>query len=147
MPSLDKFLDYCVPEPNSGCWLWLRSRLPRGYGVFCADGRTYRAHRWSYERFIGPVPLGLVLDHKCRTPSCVNPEHLEAVTQRENILRGTAPAARQARQTHCIHGHLLSSDNTYLNPDGRRQCKACRRRIDRRRRPALGLRVAHRRFP
>jgi hypothetical protein len=68
----------------------------------------------------------LELDHKCRARRCVNPDHLELVTHRENILRGQTIAARRIAQTHCINGHPLSGDNLYLKPsDGGRQCKRC----------------------
>lgn len=134
MSDLARFMDKVEPEPNTGCWLWAASTTPRGYGEFGQGGKIRRAHKWLYEQTRGHVPVGLVLDHKCRTPSCVNPEHLEPVTQRVNILRGTAPAALQAQQSHCIHGHELAGDNLYTKPNGARQCKACRRETDRRRR-------------
>jgi hypothetical protein len=133
--DLARFESKTAPEPNTGCLLWTASRLPRGYGEFGFRGRVVRAHKWLYEQLHGPVPAGLVLDHKCRTPSCVNPDHLEPVTQRVNVLRGTAPAALQAQQESCIHGHPLSGANLYTKPNGARQCKACRRDTDRRRRP------------
>lgn len=131
--KVEKFESMYVADPNSGCWLWLASTNVRGYGNFCADGKVYRAHRWAYEALVGPVPRHLVLDHKCRVHCCVNPAHLEPVTQRENILRGMAPAALQAARTHCIHGHELSGSNLYVKPNGARQCIPCRRETDKRR--------------
>lgn len=133
-----------IPEPNSGYWLWLGAISPAGYGRI--NGR--QAHVVSYEIHIGPIPQGLVLDHLCRTRCCVNPWHLEPVTDRENILRGTAPAALNAKKTHCKRGHPYDDQNTYWYcPGGRgqeRHCKTCqrasarrtneRRRIERRRR-------------
>lgn len=89
----DKFL---VCE-QSGCWLWLGGLNPHGYGRFKYRGHVY-AHRWSYEHHVGPIPDGLTLDHKCGTPRCVNPAHLEPVTMRENILRGNGRAARNAKK-------------------------------------------------
>lgn len=71
------------------CWTWIGS-TDRGYGVFGAQGRYFRAHRWAWEALVGPIPEGLHLDHLCRNPSCVNPDHLEPVTQAENIRRGHA---------------------------------------------------------
>ncbi len=75
--------DKIMPEPNSGCWFWLGA-LSRGYGSL----KNARAHRVAYEMTIGPIPEGLVIDHLCRVTSCVNPDHLEAVTQAENVRRG-----------------------------------------------------------
>jgi hypothetical protein len=129
---LERFEDMRAIEEN-GCWPWLGARLPRGYGQFF-DGRSVvRAHRWSYEHFRGPIPAGLVLDHRCRNTACVNPYHVEPVTQRENVLRGRAPAALQAQRTHCIHGHALEGEALYVKPNGARQCRICRRATDGRR--------------
>jgi len=72
----------------SGCWEWTGSRTPRGYGHFGLKNKTYRAHRVSYERFITKIPDGLTIDHLCCKPSCVNPVHLEPVTNYENVMRG-----------------------------------------------------------
>ena len=84
---LERFEAYCVPEPMTGCLLWLKA-IEGGYGRFWADGKTHIAHRWYYEKIKGPVSPGLVLDHLCRQRSCVNPEHLEPVTFLENLVRG-----------------------------------------------------------
>lgn len=88
------------------------------------------AHRAVYELLVGPIADGLVIDHLCRKPSCVNPSHLEAVTQSENLKRGLGPAvtrARHAAQTHCRHGHEFSPDNTIVNSSGSRVCRTCNR--------------------
>lgn len=71
------------------CWPWLAARA-NGYGKFYVDGRMVRAHRFAYELLVGPIPEGLVLDHLCAVTFCVNPAHLEPVTQRENARRGDA---------------------------------------------------------
>jgi hypothetical protein len=114
------------PEPNTGCWLWVRYVKPNGYGGLCFRGRNRYAHRVSYEAFRGPIPTGLHLDHLCRVRSCVNPDHLEAVTCRTNVLRGEGISAACARATSCSQGHEYTEANTYPWRDAR-YCRACRR--------------------
>ena len=92
------------------------------------------AHRVAYEKAYGPIPEGLVIDHLCRNGLCVNPEHLEAVTRKENILRGEGACAQNARKTHCKRGHELIPENLIERSDGRRDCLLCDRI---RRRPHL----------
>lgn len=125
---------------SDGCWIW-QGRLSRlGYGQVWADGRNREAHIVVYELLVGPVPVGLELDHLCRKRACVRPDHLEPVTHRENTLRGDGPTARNARKTECDHGHPFDEHNTVWLSDGRRDCRACRtirqRAKDRRRREA-----------
>lgn len=99
------------------CWNWNGKRMPLknskkpGYGTFSANGKTCVAHRYAYQALVGRIPDGLVLDHTCRNHGCVNPAHLEPVTNKENILRGTAPPAKNAAKTHCKHGHPLIGEN------------------------------------
>jgi hypothetical protein len=86
-----------VKKDSSGCWLWTGGRKPTGYGNFKAHSKsTVNAHRWSYEQHVGPIPDGLVLDHLCRVRHCVNPAHLEPVTTRVNLARGTRWPAKSA---------------------------------------------------
>jgi len=114
------------PEPNSGCWIWIGATTSYGYGIVYRRGMPLiHAHKLAYEAACGPVPDGLELDHRCRVRSCVNPYHLEAVTHRENVLRGWAPAALHAKKTRCRHGHQYDESNTYRFADGRRRCKTC----------------------
>jgi hypothetical protein len=95
---LDQRIEFhMTPEPNTGCWLWTGTVMPAGYGTMKVGGQQRLAHRVAYEAFIGPVPDGLVLDHLCRVRSCVNPWHLQPVTNRENILRGVGVTSRWAR--------------------------------------------------
>lgn len=112
---------------TEGCWEWTASKNAKGYGLFTAPGdkraRT-QAHRLAWMLTRGPIDDGLVLDHLCRNPSCVNPAHLEPVTHRENILRGVGPTAQNARKTHCIRGHALSGSNLVVRPLGR-ECRTC----------------------
>lgn len=134
------------PEPNSGCWLWFGAGNGWGYGSLGRGGKAYAAHRLMYEALVGPIPPGLQIDHLCRVRSCVNPTHMEPVTQRVNLLRGQTVVARQAAQTHCVHGHAFTEDNTWVSKKGKRGCRACNRRkadhIRLRRRTASALLVA-----
>ena len=128
--KLDKLLSNVVFASN-GCWLWTKAISEGWYGVISFDGKTYKAHKILYEIIVGPVEDGLELDHLCREPSCVNPFHLEQVTHRENILRGTGCAATNAAKTHCKNGHALDGINLYINNRGDRVCKTCKRQRDR----------------
>lgn len=109
---------------TSTCWQWTAARTPAGYGVLKVDGETAYAHRLAYGLEHGGVPPGLDLDHLCRNPGCVNPAHLEAVTHRENMLRGTGMAARNAKKTHCPKGHPYVAGNLYMD-GGSRRCRTC----------------------
>lgn len=125
-----------VPEPNTGCWLWLMGGC-LGYGRIRMGGVQIGAHRISYEAFIGPIPDGLEIDHLCRVRSCVNPAHLEPVTQAVNTARGNSPTAIWARESRCKRGHPLAGDNIARNAGGRRLCRTCRNARDRRRMGAI----------
>lgn len=120
-------------DKSGECWVWTGSRDRSGYGKiarFCPDGnvRPALAHRIAYELEIGPIPEGLTLDHLCRNSSCVRPSHLEPVTMRENILRGTGPSARHAKVTHCPQGHEYAAGNIVGRTDRRnRDCLTCAR--------------------
>ncbi|MEV4246982.1 HNH endonuclease signature motif containing protein [Streptosporangium canum] len=120
-----------------GCWIWTASINPGGYGqfiVYDADkkrGLPIPAHRVAWQLVRGSIPQDLYIDHLCRTRNCVNPEHLEPVTNKVNILRGISPAAISARKTHCIRGHEFTPENTYRPARGGRQCRTCRRNAER----------------
>lgn len=126
-PLSDRF--WSKVAKTETCWLWTASLDGSGYGQFFTrvegQRKSNRAHRLAYELVVGPIPEGLVLDHLCRNPKCVNPEHLEPVTDRENILRGTGLSARRARQVLCAEGrHRL--DDFPRQASGQRSCLACR---------------------
>jgi hypothetical protein len=109
-------------DGDTGCWLWGGYiDASTGYGK---HGKRW-AHRAVYEMHRGPIPEGLQLDHLCRTRACVNPEHLEPVTLRENVLRGTAPAALNAAKTHCAAGHPFTGANLIVRANGSRGCRTC----------------------
>lgn len=103
------------------CWLWTGALHTHGYGMLNVDGLVRRAHRLVYEMLVGPIPDERPhLDHLCRVRHCVNPSHLEPVTNAVNVRRGA-----EAR-THCKNGHPWSEENTYVRKDtGSRQCKTC----------------------
>lgn len=126
-PSVEERFFAHVTEDATGCWMF-DSLTTRGYGQFQHDRTHVAAHRWAYQLLVGEIPDGLTLDHLCRVRACVNPWHLEPVPHRTNILRGEGPAAINARRTQCVNGHPFTSENTYLTPDGRRQCRTCIRR-------------------
>lgn len=116
------------------CWYWTGALFTQGYRQVCTPPfRNKKAHRVIYELIKGPVPEGLWLDHLCRKRNCVNPNHLEPVTHRENTLRGVGISALNAKKTHCVAGHEFTAENTYertANKDGvrGRGCRECHRR-------------------
>lgn len=111
------------------CWLWTASTMGGGYGQFRVPGRSAYAHRFSYELAYGDIPLGLVIDHTCSVPCCVNPAHLQAVTQGENTLRTWRRGRTHNQNTGkdvCVRGHLLDGANVSLVARGR-ACRECGR--------------------
>lgn len=107
------------------CWLWTAAKIC-GYGTFGIGGQNVYAHRYSYELLVGPIPTRLQIDHLCRVRHCVNPAHLDPVTQRENIRRGDT-GKHHREKTHCPQGHSYDEENTYRDRRGWRQCVNCRR--------------------
>jgi hypothetical protein len=114
------------------CWLWIGRKNTKGYGIFRVYGPTQNipAHRFAWTAVRGEIPNGLTIDHLCRNPGCVNPDHLEPVTMRENTLRGVSVVAECARKTHCKRGHELTPENMRSGVGGR-QCRVCRNITDR----------------
>ena len=134
-PVMDRFMYYVIPEPNSGCWLWMGYVMPigprrtGGYGAFKIGKSALKAHRVSYELFKGPIPDGLTIDHLCSLRCCVNPDHLEAVPLVVNIKRGRA-GQFQASRIQCPQGHPYDDANTGYTTTKRgkqRHCRACKR--------------------
>jgi len=144
----ERFWEKVEEDPATGCWLWTASRGRGGYGNFSVGpgrplgphqrrsrGRgpgprlcSVVAHRHAYRQLVGPIPSWLQVHHVCVNPSCVNPEHLELATPRDNTLASNNPTANNARKTHCLRGHPLSGSNLYRFPSGRRGCRTCGRR-------------------
>jgi hypothetical protein len=113
-------------NPDSDCWAWKGHINENGYGQFRFNGKPGKAHRFSYTFFKGLIPEGLQIDHLCRNRACCNPDHLEAVTHRENIRRGKAGEYNTVK-THCPQGHEYAGDNLYYTPRTGRLCKICNR--------------------
>lgn len=123
-----------LTDPN-GCWTWTSSKS-FGYGYFWLGKKRIRAHRLAYEMLVERIPDGLCLDHLCRNRACVNPDHLEAVTPTENLMRGESPAAINAAKTHCPKGHPYSGSNLLFS-SGSRRCLTCHRDRERQRRERI----------
>jgi hypothetical protein len=133
-PIADRFWDKVeIPIQASGCWSWSGTSNPNGYG-YLGRGRagtgSVAAHRIAYELHTGPIAPGMEVDHLCRNPGCVNPNHLEVVTHKENMHRGSH---RNTKKTECHRGHSLSGDNLHIDHRGSRQCLTCRRELDKQR--------------
>lgn len=129
-----------VTRLDNGCWQWTGCLGSDGYGVLKIAGRRRKAHVVAYELHLGLVPDGLVLDHLCRNRGCVNPAHLDPVTEAVNILRGESPTILLHRAGVCKRGHLVSPENTYYRK-GTRQivaCRVCQRERKRRAREKAG---------
>lgn len=135
----EEFWKFVFPVTESGCWIWMGSLNLQGYGQYTNRRRLYSsklAHRISYEDRFGPIKDGLVLDHLCRIPCCINPDHQEPVTTAINLSRGFGAAYQHRNKTHCKYGH--SMDDAYLSkardengkrtgPKIWRDCRTCHR--------------------
>ncbi len=126
-PAIERFTGKTI-RLNDGCIEWTAYRNANGYGRFKpGKGMSMKlAHRWAYEFHVGPIPDGLVIDHLCRNRSCVNPDHLEAVTQKVNIRRGHGNGSK----SHCPQGHPYSCSNL-RRYRGFRYCLACQEQKNR----------------
>lgn len=139
IPAIDRFFNKITLDNE--CWVWDKSG-PNGYGEFTEYSDKYRAHIWSYLFFVGPYDRSLDIDHTCHNSDkncsggischhrrCVNPEHLEPVTRRENAKRGKVGAYLK-NKTHCVHGHECTPINTIIRKNGYRGCRVCKNRSE-----------------
>lgn len=136
-PLVDRLMSK-VQFTAYGCWEWNGYVDPKGYGRMGVYRRVEQAHRMAYVLFVGPIPEGLEIDHLCRNRRCVLPEHLEAVTRKENMRRGlqshtagrncgvTIPVPHNALKTHCPRGHSYA-EHAWRDTYGWRRCLACKR--------------------
>jgi hypothetical protein len=119
MSAEDRFWQNVLVVEN--CWEWIGPRNGNGYGLMSINNVTRGAHRRAWELFRGPIPADMTIDHLCRNRGCVNPNHLEVVSFRTNVLRGNGPTAKNARSETCIRGHQYAVD------DRGRWCPVCAR--------------------
>lgn len=125
------------------CWPWKAGKDSDGYGRISVGGRAGRmvaAHRVGWQLAFGPIPMARDIDHDCHNRdlacpggpcahrACQNPAHWCLATRGQNVLRGRSLNAQRARQTHCKRGHLYDQANTYIRPNGNRNCRRCRRK-------------------
>jgi hypothetical protein len=129
---LDRFNEKIEIDQNTGCWVWIAGKDGGGYGAFKMGHKMEIAHRVAYELYIGSIPEGKNIDHLCRNRSCVNPDHLEPVSQKENVRRGNLGW----NSTTCKRGHKISSNTYYIYDKQRnrwrRECLSCIRERERR---------------
>jgi hypothetical protein len=109
MRTIDEIMDASIPEPNTGCWIWLRALDRHGYGNVYWRGRHTKAHRAAYEAIVGPIPTGMNLCHRCDNPICINPQHMFIGTQQDNLADMTAKDRRFLKLTDEQVARILST--------------------------------------
>lgn len=130
-PIMERLIEKRRIDEN-GCWLWCGGLHKNGYASTTTGSRGSReyVHRISYRLHKKEIPEGKDIDHLCRVRHCFNPNHLEAVSRKENIERGVGPGLLgtiNGTKTHCKNGHPFDAENTYFRPSGGRKCRECER--------------------
>lgn len=135
-PAMPRLYANVEVIPFSGCWIWMRSLYPCGYGIVSLNGKPRSAHRVSWEVHNGPIPDGLCVLHRCDVKQCINPTHLFLGTKKDNTAdmheKGRDSNQNKGR-TVCHQGHPLNEENTYTRPNGKRRCRLCRAAQEKRR--------------
>lgn len=117
-------------DQETGCWRYTGHIINTGYGTISVNGQSTLTHRLSYELFVGHIPNGWIVDHKCGYRNCFNPDHLRTITFYDNVVTyGLAcPSAINARKTQCMRGHPFDDENTMIvTSTGGRRCRVCDR--------------------
>jgi hypothetical protein len=125
--TVSKFtLKYFINQ-ETGCWEWTAGKSSDGYAMMYLEGKMIYSHRWSYEYYNTAIPSKYIIDHLCRVRHCVNPNHLEAVTSKENTRRGdhSRMGWNNKEKTHCPNNHEYSKENTYIKNKKYRVCATC----------------------
>jgi len=111
---------------DNGCHIWTGYTDDDGYGKFGIKNKIISSHRFSYNLYKGQIPNNMEIHHICNNTSCVNPNHLEVVTHKENLILGNSPSSINRDKTHCPKGHKYTKENTYFS-NKRRYCRKCRK--------------------
>jgi len=116
----DKLVDRI--DATGDCWEWTGAKTKAGYGtIHLGEFTVTTAHRAVWESLVGPIPADMVLHHNCINISCVNPDHLAIVTQKENVR-----LSHRVHRRMCRKGHRMVGDNLWINSEGTRVCRTCR---------------------
>lgn len=119
-----------TPTPNkklnSECCEWKGTKTSKGYGVMTLNGKQYRVQRIAVLLSGRKIPKGMVTDHLCRNRACINPEHLEVVTNTENVMRGESFSVNNLRKDRCDNGHLYSEHGKFSKRKTGKVWRSCR---------------------
>ena len=140
-PAIERFLAK-ISISDSSCWNWTASKNHNGYGQININCKMIRSHRFIFEYYYNVIINStLEIDHLCRNTSCVNPEHLEVVTNLENVQRGLTGKINHhnSKKTHCLNDHEFNKENTYISGKGSRECRVCHKNRERQRKRMLKI--------